>query len=98
MGSKKKHKHREKQKRTTSQQGKNDLSKILMNKQVSFRVRDYFTETYVSYDGVFRGIYRLDGHRMVAIDSYDEKKPTTLRRHYFYLHDISDIEWNGSSS
>ena len=98
MGSKKKKKNKSKSKIVSARRNQSDLAKILKDKRIDFKVRNCFTETYETYSGFFRGVYRLNGYMMVALDETDEENPLYLRRHYLHLSDMTEIVLEGDKT
>ena len=73
----------------------NNLDKLLMDQEVSLKIRDDVIETYQTVTGIWRGLYNLDYGKMVAIDVVvDERHPTYLERQFYWRSDIREISFS----
>jgi len=82
-------------KRSRKDGSNRDLNKILMGQEVSLMIRDEVIETYGAVTGVWRGLYILDGRKMVAVDVVtDERCPTSLERQVYLMYDVHRISFS----
>ena len=92
MPSSKKQKTKQKNRKSRARNSNYDLNRILMNNRVTLQVRrNWDSEFYEPVQGVYRGIFRLKGDYMIAIDEVDEND-LSLRRRHFYVDDVREID------